>query len=379
MNQSGERRIVLSAPGFPVSKEDPDKPFLLNHAKALMDAGFKVIVVCPALPHLSGRHMVEGIEVIRVRYAPRRFQTLALTGAMYNEARGLKSLLVLPMLFAMIAATRRELGRGNSIAYGHWWIPGGLVSVIAAFLSRRSSVVHLHGSDADLVNNRFKRWLARSVLRGASVRLAVSADLARWGRRVSGRTVEVLPMPLNFELLPKPSAVPANGYLLAVGRLVPEKGFRVLIAAVALMNSDERPDLVIVGSGPDREKLSIEATRLDVKLRLAGAVSPRELADWYRRARVVVVPSLREGFGLVSAEAAAAGRAVIATNVGAAAEIISDGHSWLLVKPGDASALSDALRTVDPEWGQNGPRRISHLNSANHASFVSEIWFQLKH
>ena len=39
MNQSGERRIVLSAPGFPVSDADHDKPFLLNHAKALSAAG----------------------------------------------------------------------------------------------------------------------------------------------------------------------------------------------------------------------------------------------------------------------------------------------------------------------------------------------------
>ena len=90
MNQSGERRIVLSAPGFPVSDADHDKPFLLNHAKALSAAGFHVTVVCPALPNLAGRQTVEGIEVIRVRYAPRRVETLAVTGSMYEEAKGIR-------------------------------------------------------------------------------------------------------------------------------------------------------------------------------------------------------------------------------------------------------------------------------------------------
>ena len=92
MNQSGERRIVLSAPGFPVSDADHDKPFLLNHAKALSAAGFHVTVVCPALPNLAGRQTVEGIEVIRVRYAPRRVETLAVTGSMYEQAKGIRFL-----------------------------------------------------------------------------------------------------------------------------------------------------------------------------------------------------------------------------------------------------------------------------------------------
>ena len=74
MSETVERQIVMSTPGFPVSSDDADKPFLLNHARALVEAGFRVTVICPALPHLSGRQRVEGIDVVRVRYAPRRLE-----------------------------------------------------------------------------------------------------------------------------------------------------------------------------------------------------------------------------------------------------------------------------------------------------------------
>jgi hypothetical protein len=50
-----------------------------------------VTVVCPAVPGLASRQTVEGIEVVRARYAPRRFETLAATGSMYREARGIRS------------------------------------------------------------------------------------------------------------------------------------------------------------------------------------------------------------------------------------------------------------------------------------------------
>ena len=93
---------MLCAPGFPSSRDDSDKPFLLNHALALVSAGSDVTVVCPAVPGLPSRQTVEGVEVVRVRYAPRRFETLAATGSMYREARGFQSVFVLPMILTLI-------------------------------------------------------------------------------------------------------------------------------------------------------------------------------------------------------------------------------------------------------------------------------------
>ena len=330
-------------------------------------------VVCPSIPGLSRRQVNDGIEIIRVRYGPRRLETLATTGAMYKEARGWKTLLVVPMIVSLLAQTVRELRRGPSVAYGHWWVPGGVVAVIAARFSRKRSVVHLHGSDAEIAKTKVMRFLARLVLRSADRRLAASDELARWSQQLCGRDVQILSMPLDFDRLPTPSPVPSDGYVLAVGRLVPEKGFDVLIDAVGSLNEDIRPKVVVVGNGPERQALVEKAAQAAVDLHLPGAVSPSELGNWYRNARIVAVPSLREGFGLVAAEAAAAGRAVVASAVGGIPEVVVDGSSGLLVEPGQVEDLAAALRSVDPQWGKNGPSRVSQLGMGAHGETVSQI------
>ena len=373
MESSRSLRVVLCAPGFPASADDPDKPFLLDHATALVDAGLQVSVVCPASPGRPARQTLNGIEIFRVRYAPRRLETLAATGAMYREARGLKAFLAVPMIISMLVATIRKVRQEPTLVYGHWWIPGGVVAVIAARLKRRPSVVHLHGSDATITETFAMRKLAKLVLRMASERLAASEALAEWGRDLSSRNVRVLPMPLVFDRLPTPSPVPTDGFVLGVGRLVPEKGFDVLIDALARLAADERPDLVVVGVGPERHALAEQAAKAEVKLHLPGAVAPAELADWYRRARIVAVPSRREGFGLVAAEAAAAGRAVVGSAVGGIPVAVESGVSGLVVEPGNVGALAKALIEVDPEWGVNGPELVSHLGAKPHGDFVREL------
>ncbi|MEC8828519.1 MAG: glycosyltransferase [Actinomycetota bacterium] len=373
MNGHESVRVVLCAPGFPASIDDFDKPFLFDHASALLGAGLQVTVVCPASPGLPVRQMIGGVEIHRVRYAPRRMETLATTGAMYREARGLKAILAVPMILSMLVTTIRKLRQESTVAYGHWWIPGGLVAVLAARFTSRPSIVHLHGSDASIAEHPIMRKLARLVLRLADERLAASEVLAKWGRDISTRDVRVLPMPLVFDRLPKPSPVPDEGFVLGVGRLVPEKGFDVLIDALACFDPDQRPELVVVGVGPDRRALAQRALNAGVSLHLPGAVAPVELADWYRRSRIVAVPSRREGFGLVAAEAAAAGRAVVGSSVGGIPVVVESGVSGLLVEPGDVHSLAKALAEVDPSWGANGPERVAHLDVKSHGSCVRQL------
>jgi glycosyltransferase involved in cell wall biosynthesis len=72
-----------------------------------------------------------------------------------------------------------------------------------------------------------------------------------------------------------------------------------------------------------------------------------DAADLYASCDLILHPALHpEGFGRVMAEAQLAGVPVIATSIGAARELIDDGRSGLLVAPGDASALADAVRRV---------------------------------
>jgi glycosyltransferase involved in cell wall biosynthesis len=145
--------------------------------------------------------------------------------------------------------------------------------------------------------------------------------------------------------------------VLAVGRLVPEKGFDVLIRAVA--ETGDR--LVVVGDGDIRPALDSLTRSTNADVTFAGSVDPTELARDYAAARVVAVPSRREGFGMVAAEALAAGRAVVGTRVGGLPDLVTDGVTGTLVAPDDVAALVDALRSTDPALGANGPAAVAWL------------------
>src|SRR3546814_414 len=129
---------------------------------------------------------------------------------------------------------------------------------------------------------------------------------------------------------------PADGPVLAVGRLVPEKGFDVLIRAAA----KAAVPVVIVGDGGQEAALRALADELGADVTFAGPVAPDELGPHYRAARLVAVPSHREGFGLVAAEALASGRAVVASSVGGLAQVVADGVTGPLVPAGDESGSS---------------------------------------
>lgn len=135
--------------------------------------------------------------------------------------------------------------------------------------------------------------------------------------------------------------------LLAVGSLVPRKGYDVLVAALAgLRRSDWH--LTIIGA-QDRSpettralRAQITATGVQDRITLAGAVDERGLAQAYDAADLFVMPSLFEGYGMVLTEALARGLPIICTTGGAAAETAPDAAA-LKVPPGDTSSLAKAL------------------------------------
>jgi len=108
-----------------------------------------------------------------------------------------------------------------------------------------------------------------------------------------------------------------------------------------------------------------------------GELSPRKLGEVYKSARLVVVPSRREGYGLVAAEAAASGRAVVGSRVGGIPDLIEDGVSGMLVEPGDIEQLSKALKMVDPNWGAAGLSKYHSLGMENHSSALRKLYEKL--
>jgi glycosyltransferase involved in cell wall biosynthesis len=147
-----------------------------------------------------------------------------------------------------------------------------------------------------------------------------------------------------------------------------------LLEAVGRMDRSNRHSVVIIGGGPEYDSLISQAKSLDVNLQILGPLAPHELSDWYLKACFVVVPSRREGFGLVAAEAAASSRAVIGSRVGGLPQVIDHEVSGLLIEPGNVDELFGALGKININWGLLGPKQVAHLTSENHAIFLRQIY-----
>jgi glycosyltransferase involved in cell wall biosynthesis len=219
---------------------------------------------------------------------------------------------------------------------------------VAAKAARRLGVPYgfsVHAVDARKVTQSDLADRARD----AACVIACNPDVAGDLRR-AGAPVHLIPHGVDlarFRPTPPPDGEVLS--LLAVGRLVPKKGFPVLIEAASRLLAPFC--LRIVGDGPEREALErqIAEAGLEGRVELAGPRTHDDLPAEYAAADIVVVPSVmdatgdRDGLPNVVLEAMSSARPVIASDVGAVSSAVVDGRTGVLVPPGDAAALAGAL------------------------------------
>jgi glycosyltransferase involved in cell wall biosynthesis len=153
-----------------------------------------------------------------------------------------------------------------------------------------------------------------------------------------------------------------------VCRLVePKKGVSVLLRAMAALQKDGNDphcQLLIVGDGPARASLEALSRQLGLSERTVFAGTRRDIPRILPLLDLFVLPSLYEGFGIAILEAMAAGKPVVATAVGGIPEFVVPGDTGLLVEPGKAAALAEAIGSLmrDPakarRMGMRGRERV---------------------
>ena len=178
--------------------------------------------------------------------------------------------------------------------------------------------------------------------------IAPSRDLAVHLDRMGYARVRHVP---NFRLLPESGTTPLPDarVVLYAGALIAHKGVAMLLDAFAgLVGEVPQAALWLVGDGPDAADLKSSVSAKGLRgVRFLGQRSPDELAGFYRQARVVVIPSLwLENAPLVAIEAAAHGRAVIASRVGGLPELVEHGKTGFLFDRGDRAGLTERLRLL---------------------------------
>ena len=209
----------------------------------------------------------------------------------------------------------------------------------------------------------------RSVARLAQVHIAISQGLADYLHATEGFGREDFEI-VHYGITPGPEPDPYEGTvprLLCIGRLIPIKGHIVLLRALAeARRTLPTLELHIAGRGALESPLRELAHDLGLSdaVRFLGHVAP--IQDEIARNMAVIVPSLGEGFGMVALEAMERGRPVVASAVGGLSEIVVDGETGLLVRPGDADALAAALVEIGRD-----PARSAALGAASRRRAVA--------
>lgn len=353
--------LLVLASTYPRWKDDHEPGFVHELSRRLCDS-FDVTVVTPRAPGARAREEMDGVRVIRYRYAPARLETLVHDGGIAaNVARAKWKVLLLPgFVLGQYVAARRAMKRGAvDVVHAHWLVPQGFVALLATAGTGTPYVVTSHGGDLFGLRGRVPAWLKRRVARRAAAMTVVSTAMQEEAARIglAPPSIEAVPMGADLRGRFVASAAVERGRdtLLFVGRLVPKKGLTHLLDAMPLILA-RRPDVVleIAGFGPERAALESRVAALGIgdSVRFLGALPQQALPELYRRAAVFVAPFVRdasgdqEGLPVALMEAIGCGCPAVVGDVAGVRDLLGDEARRIAVSPRDREALAGAVLEV---------------------------------
>jgi glycosyltransferase involved in cell wall biosynthesis len=220
--------------------------------------------------------------------------------------------------------------------------------------------------DAFVANNMPARdYLVRT--------LNVDADKIVVGWWLAG-----LPADLAARRPDAPAAPDGAPLFVSAGRLIPQKGFDLLIRAMATYRREFGPcALWIIGDGPERDALLELATRLDIREEISflGTLDHEALKGAFEECNAFVFPTLQDFVGRVAVEALSAGAPiVISAMTGAVGTIVHDGVNGIVVDPHDTRALAEAMRNAaDPQTSHVLREGVQRLNAPLRPEAAAEV------
>lgn len=359
-------RLLVLTSTYPRWPGDAEPGFVHELAKRLTDV-FDVTVLGPHAKGAARAESLDGVKVVRFRYAPPALESLVNDGGIPANLRRSpwKWLLVPGFLLAMAWHAWRLSRQRPDLVHAHWLLPQGTIVALLGLLQRAPPpfVVTSHGADLFAFRARPLRALKRFVVHRAAAITVVSPpmrdELLRLGAGPAHVDVQPMGVDLRGRFTVDPAAVRSRDEILFVGRLVEKKGLRHLIDAMpAILAAHPSAYLTVVGFGPEEaeRRLQARAMGLEDKVRFAGPVSQSRLPAFYRRAAMFVAPFTvagsgdQEGLGLVAMEAAGCGCPLVVSAMAQTRDAF-DGDCVAWTTPGDAKALAAACIKVlsDPE------------------------------
>lgn len=319
--------------------QDLSCSFVHAQAREYVRLGHRVRVLV-AIPYgkrewNGKRFWAEPWQADGVELAPLRYFTLSKYGKkVFNTQSALLALR--PCLAAILGNFTPDVIHAHTL---------GFTSQVSAWLKRRLHcplVVTTHGSDTSIPVERGRVMELKPFCDGADHVVAVSSVLANKLRPCGSKTpISVIWNGFQPHILsgntPK---IPVS--LIQVGNLLKQKRFHVTIQAFAVLRQHyPQASLTIIGRGPERASLEALCRELGVResVRFLGQVSNGTVLEEMAKHQFFVMPSVREGFGIVYLEAMASGCVTIGTEGEGIADLLTSGENGFLVPPDEPEAI----------------------------------------
>lgn len=314
-------------------------------AMELQKRGVNVSVLTQRYPRtLAESENVDGISVQRLFF---------LTPHLRDLWRGRIDLFLAGLFFFPLTLARllwRMIRERPDVVNLHFVGAPAFFLLIARALNPFRFIVSLHGDDVEGLPRRtaFERWVFRAILRRADAITSCSRYLLDRAMALAPNIASKARVIYNGLDVSVDAVESSDGMLVAAGRMVPKKGFDILLRALSQNHrGGQRLKLCLIGDGPERGALEILARDLGLNewVEFRGSQERGEVIGAMTASRAVIVPSRQEPFGLVALEAMAAGKPVIATRVGGLPEVLNDADA-ILVPPDDPAALAHAIASL---------------------------------
>lgn len=335
-------RVLVLTSTFPRWEDDQVPAFVFTLSK-LLTKFYNVCVLAPWDVGAKKSEIMCGVEVKRFQYFFSGVNLAYGGGITDNIKKSPLKLLLIPFFMSVqIYTVFKEIKHGDyDVIHAHWLIPQGLTAVIACYLAginpKQKVVLTCHGSDVNGFKGKLGIWLKRWVCKRVKCLTVVSDSLKCELETIGNLTLtRVIPMGTDFissffrdsEIERHPKTT------IFVGRLIEQKGLWFLLSVFKRVVSEiPEAKLIIVGEGPLRKDIQEYLTikGLERNVELAGFRNHSELPALYNKAKVCIVPSLKnEGFGLTIVESMGCECITMASDFSSARELIISGENGFL-------------------------------------------------
>lgn len=353
-----KKTVLVLASTYPRWANDHEPRFIHELCKRLTSQ-FNVIALVPDAKNADTNGFLDGVEVIRYRYAPRKLQTLVNNGGIVNNLKTFrwKWFLVPSFLLSQYFMTRKILNeRKIDMIHAHWLIPQGWIAHSLSKQFNISFIVTSHGGDLFGLQSNMLTKVKKKVAEDATAMTVVSQAMKEYLEQISiqPKILEVIPMGVDLQnrFTPKSDIQRHKNELLFVGRLVPKKGLNYLIDALSiLVRTCPELSLKIVGFGPEEENLreQVQQLKLENNVKFLGALSQDKLPDQYRQATLFVAPFVRadngdqEGLPVALMEAIGCGCPAVVGHVAGIEDLLGEDIKHIAVNPQNKQELIVAI------------------------------------